>query len=161
MALGKRRQQQVELFVPTTSIHQGPWHPFYSKLNEVLAEAGFDAFLEELCAPCYKEGGRLGILPGVYFRMVLIGYFEGIDSQRGIAWRCADSLGLRSFLGIPITASTLVHASMSVIRKRLTAAAFEHSSGGHGAARLAFPRCAGFRSRPPRPPTRPFEGGGQ
>ena len=125
MALGKRRQQQVELFVPTTSINQGPGHPFYSKLNEVLAEAGFDAFLEELCAPFYKEGGRPGIPPGVYFRMVLIGYFEGIDSQRGIAWRCADSLGLRSFLGIPITASTPVHASMSVIRKRLTTEAFD------------------------------------
>jgi transposase len=124
MAIGKRRSQQVELFVPTARIVQGPGHPFYVKLNEVLASAGFDAFSEDLCAPYYKEGGRPGIPPGVYFRMVLIGYFEGIDSQRGIAWRCADSLALRSFLGIAITEATPVHASMSVIRKRLPAEVF-------------------------------------
>ena len=126
MAIGKRRQEQVELFVPTTSLNQGPGHPFYSKLNEVLAEAGFDAFLQKLCAPFHREGGRPGIPPRVYFRMVLIGYFEGIDSQRGIAWRCADSLSLRTFLGISITASTPVHASMSLIRKRLTTETFDY-----------------------------------
>ena len=97
----------------------GPGHPFYTKLNEVLAEAGFDEFVEKLCAAYYKEGGRPGIPPGVYFRMLFIGYFEGLDSQRGIAWRCADSLALRSFLGIAITEATPVHASMTVIRKRL------------------------------------------
>ena len=80
----------------------GPGHPFYTKLNAVLAEAGFDEFVEKLCAPYYKEGGRPGIPPGVYFRMLFIGYFEGLDSQRGIAWRCADSLGLRAFLGIAV-----------------------------------------------------------
>ena len=119
MALGKRRNEQVELFIPTAEIVRGPGHPFYAKLNEVLRVVGFDVFTEELCAPFYKEGGRPGIPPGVYFRMLLIGYFEGIDSQRGIAWRCADSLALREFLGISITDATPVHASMSVIRKRL------------------------------------------
>jgi transposase len=119
MAIGKRRDEQVELFVPTARIVQGPGHPFYTKLNEVLRSGGFDAFTEDLCTPFYKEGGRPGIPPGVYFRMLLIGYFEGIESQRGIAWRCADSLALRSFLGIAVTESTPVHASMSVIRKRL------------------------------------------
>ena len=91
MALGKRKRQQHELFIPTAKLASGPGHPFYTKLNEVLAEAGFDEFVERLCAPYYKEGGRPGIPPGVYFRMVFIGYFEGLDGQRGIAWRCADS----------------------------------------------------------------------
>jgi transposase len=125
MALGKRRDEQVELFVPTAKIVQGPGHPFYAKLDEVLRQGGFDGFVEQLCAPFYKEGGRPSIPPGVYFRMLLIGYFEGIDSQRGIAWRCADSLALRNFLGIPVTESTPVHASMSVIRKRLAADVFQ------------------------------------
>ncbi len=125
MALGKRRDEQVELFVPTAQIVHGPGHPFYTKLNEVLSAAGFDTFVEDLCAPHYKKGGRPSIPPGVYFRMVLIGYFEGIDSQRGIAWRCADSLALRGFLGIPITSETPVHASMSVIRNRLPAEIFD------------------------------------
>lgn len=125
MALGQRPlRRQEELFVPTHHIAQGPGHPFYSKLNEVLASAGFDAFVEERCAPFYKEGGRPGIPPGVYFRMIFIGYFEGIDSQRGIAWRCADSLALRTFLGYSVTETTPVHVSMTVIRKRLSAEVF-------------------------------------
>ena len=107
-----------------TKMVQGPGHRFYSKLNDVLRTAGFDTFAEELCAPFYKEGGRPGIPPVFYFRMLLIGYFEGIESQRGIAWRCADSLALRSSLGIAVTEGTPVHASMSVIRKRLPAEAF-------------------------------------
>jgi len=119
MALGKRKPKQDELFIPTAKVASGPGHPFYAKLNQVLAEAGFDEFVEQLCAPYYKAGGRPGIPPGVYFRMVLIGYFEGLDSQRGIAWRCADSLGLRTFLGIGITEDTPVHASMTIIRQRL------------------------------------------
>src|SRR5271155_569872 len=119
MALGKRKPKQDELFIPTAKLAIGPGHPFYAKLNEVLAEAGFEAFVEKLCAPFYKEGGRPGIPPGVYFRMLLIGYFEGLDSQRGIAWRCADSLALRTFLGIAITEATPVHASMTIIRQRL------------------------------------------
>src|SRR6266487_3788738 len=90
MALGRRKERQDELFIPTARLAQGPGHPFYTKLNEVLADAGFDEFVEKLCAPYYKEGGRPGIPPGVYFRMLFIGYFEGLDSQRGIAWRCGS-----------------------------------------------------------------------
>jgi transposase len=119
MALGRRKPQQSDLFIPTAHLATGPGHPFYTKLNQVLADAGFDAFVEEKCAPFYKEGGRPGIPPGVYFRMLLIGYFEGLDSQRGIAWRCADSLALRAFLGVPLTEDTPVHVSMTMIRKRL------------------------------------------
>ena len=111
MALGRRKPKQDELFIPTTKLAVGPGHPFYTKLNEVLAQADFDPFVEGLCAKYYKKGGRPGIAPGVYFRMLLIGYFEGLDSQRGIAWRCADSLGLRSFLGVALSEDTPVHAS--------------------------------------------------
>lgn len=125
MSLGRRKSQQAEMFIPATDIARGPGHPFYAKLNGVLATADFDPFVEELCAPYYKEGGRPGIPPGVYFRMVLIGYFEGLDSQRGIAWRCADSLALRAFLGIAITEATPVHASMTIIRQRLPETLFD------------------------------------
>jgi len=125
MALGKRKPKQDELFIPTAKLVIGPGHPFYSKLNAVLADAGFDEFVEKLCAPYYKAGGRPGIPPGVYFRMLLIGYFEGLDSQRGIAWRCADSLALRTFLGIALTEETPVHVSMTMIRQRLPEAVYD------------------------------------
>jgi transposase len=125
MAIGRRTPKQDELFIPTLKVATGPGHPFYTKLNAVLAEAGFDDFVEKLCAPSYKEGGRPGIPPGVYFRMLFIGYFEGLDSQRGIAWRCADSLGLRSFLGVRLTEDTPVHASMTIIRQRLPEPVFD------------------------------------
>ncbi len=125
MALGKRAPKQDELFIATAKLATGPGHPFYSKLNEVLAVAGFDKFVEKLCAPYYKEGGRPGIPPGVYFRMLFIGYFEGLDSQRGIAWRCADSLALRAFLGISLTEDTPVHVSMTMIRRRLPESVFD------------------------------------
>src|SRR5713226_6138216 len=125
MALGRRKPKQDELFIPTAKLATGPGHPFYAKLNEVLAEAGFDDFVERRCAKYYKEGGRPGIPPGVYFRMLFIGYFEGLDSQRGIAWRCADSLALRTFLGVAITEDTPVHASMTIIRQRLPESVFD------------------------------------
>ena len=125
MALGKRKPKQDELFIPTAELVTGPGHPFYSKLNEVLATAGFDDFAEKRCAPSYKDGGRPGIPPGVYFRMLFIGYFEGLDSQRGIAWRCADSLALRSFLGIGLTEATPVHASMTISRNGLPVIVFD------------------------------------
>ena len=82
MALGRRTARQEELFTPTAELARGPGHPYYTKLNAVLAEAQFDAFVEALCAPYYQAGGRPGIPPGVYFRMLFIGYFEGLDSQR-------------------------------------------------------------------------------
>lgn len=129
MALGRRKPQQVDLFIPSAEVATGPGHPFYSKLNEVLARAKFDEFVEAKCAPFYKERGRPGIPPGVYFRMLLVGYFEGLDSQRGIAWRCADSLGLRAFLGVPLTAETPVHVSMTMIRQRLPERVFDEVFG--------------------------------
>lgn len=129
MSLGRRKEKQAELFIPATQIAKGSGHPFYSKLNDVLAQSRFDALVEELCEPFYKDGGRPGIPPGVYFRMLFIGYFEGISSQRGIAWRCADSLALRDFLGYTITEATPVHASMTLIRQRLSEDVFDRVFG--------------------------------
>jgi transposase len=125
MAIGRRKTRQDELFIAAANVVTGPGHPFYAKLNEVLGAAGFDEYVEKLCAAHYKQGGRPSIPPGVYFRMLFIGYFEGIDSQRGIAWRCADSLALRTFLGVGITEATPVHASMTIIRQRLPELVFD------------------------------------
>ena len=120
MALGRREsEQQGELWVTTQELARPAGHVFYERLNEVLAGAGFDAFVEDLCEPYYAKGGRPGIAPGVYFRMLFVGYFEGIESQRGIAWRCGDSLSLRSFLGIPLTKKTPDHSSFTRIADRL------------------------------------------
>jgi transposase len=122
MAMGKRKPRQESLFVPTHELGQTPGHPFYQKLNALLDEAGFDRWVEERCQQYYEheeKRGRKSVPPGVYFRMLLIGYFEGIDSQRGIAWRCADSLGLRQFLGIPLDQPTPDHSTLTYTRRRL------------------------------------------
>jgi transposase len=120
MALGKQTEQQQEFWVPIDVLAKTPGHPFYTKLNELLKTNRFDAFVEGLCAEYYKEGGRPGIPPGVYFRMLLIGYFQGIDSERGIAWQCADSFSLRAFLDIPFHKRTPDHSTLSIIRSRFT-----------------------------------------
>ena len=121
MALGRRKREQQELWVATTDLPRSPGHPFYRKLNQLLAEAGFDEWVEELCREQYADGvGRPGIPPGVYFRMILAGYFEGIGSQRGIAWRCSDSRSLQEFLGVAPTEETPDHSSMSRVHKRLS-----------------------------------------
>src|SRR5436190_23579562 len=121
MALGRRpTDHQGELFVTSADLPRSAGHPFYDRLNRLLAGHGFDAYVEDLCRPYYADGqGRPGIPPGVYFRMLFVGYFEGIDSQRGIAWRCADSLALRAFLAIPTTEASPDHSSRTRIRKRL------------------------------------------
>lgn len=121
MAMGKREaERQGELWLATGDLARSPGHPFYERLNGVLAEARFDARTEELCGPYYAEAkGRPSLPPGVYFRMLLIGYFEGLDSERGIAWRCADSLALRAFLGFALDESTPDHSTLCRIRQRL------------------------------------------
>ena len=97
MAMGRcEGERQMPLWIAGTDLPSGPGHPFYKRLDTILAKHGFDRFVEGLCAPYYAEKmGRPSIPPGVYFRMLMVGYFEGIDSERGIAWRCADSLSLR------------------------------------------------------------------
>jgi transposase len=120
MALGKRKDEQQEMWLATSSLPKSQGHVFYRKLNEVLAEAEFDRTVEGICRPYYHDYiGRPGIPPGVYFRMLLVGYFEGIGSQRGIAWRCGDSLSLREFLGLPLTEDAPDHSSLSRVRDRL------------------------------------------
>jgi transposase len=127
MAMGKRgSEQQQDLFITHDRLPRSPGHVFYRKLNQVLAEGGFDRWVEALCEPHYCQGqGRPSVPPGVYFRMLLVGYFEGINSQRGIAWRCSDSLSLRDFLGIPLGEDAPDHSSLSYIRNRLPLDAHE------------------------------------
>jgi transposase len=120
MALGRRsREQQEEFWVPRDRMPKSPGHVFYRKLNHVLAEGGFDEWIEDLCEPYYSKMGREGIPPGTYFRMLLVGYFEGIGTQRGIAWRCSDSLSLRDFLGTGQGKQSPDHSSLTKIRDRL------------------------------------------
>ena len=121
MAMGKRKtERQQELWIAATELPEAPGHPFYRKLNELLDEHGFAPFAEELCQKFYHdELGRPSVPPGVYFRMLLIGYFEGIDSERGIAWRCDDSRTLRDFLGYDPKEVTPDHSSLSKIRLRI------------------------------------------
>jgi transposase len=121
MALGHRHQeQQTSFWIAADELPRSEGHVFYRKLNELLREAGFDAFVESLCEPYYHGTmGRPGIPPGIYFRMLLVGYFEGLGSQRGIAWRCADSLSLRAFLGVPLSEDAPDHSSLTRVRDRL------------------------------------------
>ena len=122
MSMGRRKRRvQGELWVASDALPAIPRHVFYEKLNELLAEGGFDDLVEELGEPFYADNvGRPGIPLGVYFRMLFVGYFEGIDSQRGIAWRCADSRSLAAFLGYPINDQTPDHSSLTRIRQRLS-----------------------------------------
>ncbi len=122
MAMGRqKKEQQANLWLPTAGLARSPGHPFYERVNQILREAKFDDKAEGLCEPLYaKDKGRPSIPPGVYFRMLLIGYFEGLDSEREIAWRCADSLALRQFLGYGLDQPTPDHSSLSRIRQRLT-----------------------------------------
>ena len=122
MAMGKRRPRQESLFITADQLAGAPGHPFYQRLNALLDEAGFDRWVEGRCRPHYEQAeprGRPSVPPGVYFRMLFVGYFEGLSSQRGIAWRCADSLALRQFLGIPLDQPTPDHSTLTNTRQRL------------------------------------------
>jgi transposase len=120
MAMGtrKHRQRQEQLWVTHAELATGPGHPFYARLNELLDQEKFDEFAETECARFYAEkNGRPSLAPGTYFRLLLIGYFEGVDSERGIAWRAADSLGLRQFLRIGLDEDTPDHSTISRTRR--------------------------------------------
>jgi len=122
MAMGRRqdREKQEGLWVAYTEVASSPGHPFYERLNGVLESAGLDGFVEKRCAKFYAaQFGRPSLTPGIYFRSLLIGYFEGIGSERGIAWRVADSLALRRFLGIGLEESTPDHSTLSRTRRLL------------------------------------------
>ena len=106
------------LWVATVDLPTSAGHPFFERLNRVLSEAGFDAFVEQLCAVFYADRlGRPSLRPGRYFRLLLIGYFEGLSSERGIAWRVADSLSLRAFLDLDLTEAPPNHSTLSRTRR--------------------------------------------
>jgi transposase len=120
MAMGRRkdRARTPELWIPTNELPRTGGHPFYQRLNAVLDQHDFDTFVEGQCAPFYAATvGRPSLTPGTYFRLLLIGYFEGIDSERGIAWRTADSLALRGFLGLGLDEAPPEHSTISRTRR--------------------------------------------
>jgi transposase len=120
MAMGRRRTRvrQEQLWTPTASLPVSASHPFYQRLNRVLDEKKFDDFAEGLCERFYAEAmGRPGLAPGIYFRLLMVGYFEGIDSERGIAWRASDSLSIRSFVRIALDETVPDHSTISRTRR--------------------------------------------
>jgi transposase len=118
MAMGKKKGRQGDLWIATRDLARSPGHPFYERLNRLLEQHGFDGFVEEQCRSFYAERlGRPSLAPGQYFRLLLIGYFEGIDSERGIAWRVADSLTLREFLGLALSEAPPDHSTLSRNRR--------------------------------------------
>jgi len=120
MAMGTRKdqEQQEELWVPQQALPKGASHPFYQRLNQLLEESRFDEFVEGRCRQFYAaKRGRPSLAPGVYFRLLLIGYFEGVDSERGIAWRAQDSLALRRFLRVGLNEAPPDHSTISRTRR--------------------------------------------
>jgi transposase len=120
MAMGKRkrRARQSSMWVATEDLPRSAAHPFYRRLNRVLDEAQFDAFVEGACVTFYAPVmGRPSLAPGRYFRLLLLGYFEGLDSERAMAWRAADSLSIRSFLGLELDEPSPDHSTISRTRR--------------------------------------------
>jgi transposase len=120
MAMGtrKQREKQEDIWIAHTALPSSPRHPFYQRLNELLEAEKFDEFVEKRCAKFYAaKYGRPSLTPGIYFRSLLLGYFEGISSERGIAWQLADSLGLRRFVGIGLEENTPDHTTISRTRR--------------------------------------------
>src|SRR6202049_759120 len=118
MAMGTRQSEQGSLWVATAELPKSPGHPFYTRLNALLDAADFDRFVESQCAKFYAPVmGRPSLTPGRYFRLLLVGYFEGIDSERGMAWRARDSFAVRSFLRPPVGEATPGHSSISRTRR--------------------------------------------
>src|SRR5881397_789563 len=120
MALGRQGERQADLMIGWAELPRSPGHAFYDRLQMILVGAGFDGFAEKESEPHYaSKRGRPSIPPGRYFRMHLVGYFEGIDSERGLEWRCADSLSLREFLRLGTTGPVPDHSWLSKTRSRL------------------------------------------
>ena len=120
MAMGTRKgqEQQEEMWIPQASLAKGASHPFYQRLNQLLEESRFDEFVEGRCRRFYTEKrGRPSLPPGMYLRLLLIGYFEGIDAERGIAWRANDSLALRRFLRVGLDEAPPDHSTISRTRR--------------------------------------------
>jgi transposase len=118
MAMGIREGEQSSLWVATSDLPASPGHPFYARLNAVLEAHAFDRFVEHLCRRFYAPVmGRPSLTPGRYFRLLLVGYFEGIDAERGIAWRATDSLAIRTFLRLPLDEAPPDHSTIARTRR--------------------------------------------
>src|SRR5258705_5720895 len=120
MAMGRRKKRvrQEGLWTPTAALPVGAGHPFYQRLNQILDEKKFDEYVEAVCERFYgDEVGRPGVAPGIYYRLLMVGYFEGIDSERGIAWRASDSLSIRSFVRIALDETVPDHSTISRTRR--------------------------------------------
>ena len=118
MGMGRRKDRQETLWVATAELPRTAGHVFYERVNRILNETNFDRFVEDACEKFYAAVmGRPSLGPGRYFRMLLVGYFEGIDSERGIAWRCADSLSLQEFLGLGLSDAVADHSTVSRTRR--------------------------------------------
>jgi transposase len=119
MAMGKRKRRanQASMWVATQDLPRSAAHPFYTRLNQIFDEHGFDPYVEGLCERFYADEGRPGLPPGRYFRLLLIGYFEGLDAERAIAWRAADSFALREFLGLVLPEAPPDHSTISRTRR--------------------------------------------
>jgi transposase len=118
MSMGTRETDQPPLWIATSDLPASPGHPFYARLNAVLDAHDFDQFAEDRCRPFYAAVmGRPSLAPGQYFRLLLVGYFEGIDSERGIAWRAADSLAVRSFVRLALSEAAPDHSTISRTRR--------------------------------------------
>src|SRR5206468_1798008 len=154
MAMGTRRkrERQQDLWIATSDVVETPANVFYDRLNQILDEHKFDAKVERLCRKFYKQSpyGRPSMAPGVYFRSLLIGYFEGLDSERGIAWRTADSLSLRKFLGYALDEATPEHSTISRTRRLYWSNYCLSGECPHCATRVSAALCG--RSKGGRPP---------
>ena len=118
MGKKRKRDRQASMWVATADLPKSAGHPFYARLNRVLDDAGFDPFVEAQCAQFYADGiGRPSLAPGRYFRLLLLGYFEGLDSERAIAWRAADSLSIRQFLDFALHEAPPDHSTLSRTRR--------------------------------------------
>ena len=127
MAMGTRREQQEEMWVPSCKLARPASHPFYERLNQLLAQHDFDRFVEGQCLRFYAPTmGRPGLAPGIYFRLLLVGYFEGIDSERGICWRTGDSLSIREFVGIRLSEGAPDHTTISRTRRLIDVETHRH-----------------------------------
>ncbi|HEV2041881.1 MAG TPA: transposase [Casimicrobiaceae bacterium] len=118
MAMGTRTSEQAPLWIAASELPKSPGHPFYVRLSAVLDAHDFDGFVEDLCGGFYAPVmGRPSLAPGRYFRLLLIGYFEGLDAERGIAWRAADSLAVRGFLRLALDETAPDHSTISRTRR--------------------------------------------
>ena len=147
MALGRQGERQADLMIGWAELPRSPGHAFYDRLQAVLVEAGFDRFAEEQCGPHYaSKRGRPSLPPGRYFRMHLVGYFEGIDSERGLEWRCADSLSLREFLRLGTTEPVPDHSWLmwtAAERQPISPSPRRRAARAEQAGGSSFPRRSG------------------